>query len=1143
MHQNVKLFIGGQELEFSQEPAILYQYSMDDIQNPTAVKNSYTKTIQVEGTPRNNQIFNDIWDLTRTQATDGDVEGYFNPSKRTDFELYIDGDVYETGYVKLDAINRAHNKVVYNITLYGGVGDFLYSLTYSPTGEKLRLSDLNFVVWGDVSGNPQTELDFNITWNAVSGAWAYLEGWGNYPIWDVINFMPSYNGYPDALDADKVLINTTGFTDEVRVRQDNAVTTQNGFPSAITEDNKTYSLVNGYGFGEINGKMNEWEMRDLRSYLQRPVLRIKRLIQAICDPTQNGGYEVVLDPAFFNSNNEYYEKAWVTLPLLTDMDYEEETTQPWSVSIASRTIYNGAYNTRYTLREDTARGQGTTALEITFRPMLRVRDNEYPRDPATANTLYTSAYISGSDSRIDYSSYVYQLVGADAQGNIVCGSDIYNLTSDVNGSYLNLTNTLFQTPYPSASIQNRLGSYSKVSAGTYQWGEDITLKMNTNNNKVQTVYLYATMMANITQGYTGRGELYNTYGYRRGKLYTSTALTPSTVSAGTKDAGWIEPEMTGQATYSSGSKINSGAKITKQVLLNLDGTPCDYLLGYLKTFGLYLRKDPIRKKIEILTRGNYYNVPTVQDWQDRIDHTRDIKITPLTFKHKWYSFNYSQKDKGAFESKYYTKYGNDYGVQKVNTGYNFDSETEDLLKGIVYNNAAEGIEKSPYFYNRVVGGNANYPTPLYSWITYKLRNQSDDATTEVNVGSTLSYSDIPLGVYGDMYDVYPKVQFRDSKKEPIDGSGVLVFFNGMVSTVDSQGNSINYTLSDDLPEMATFNSNPCWLWTRSEFNKAGSQVCQIRNRLPSFGRYKYNEINGANIINSWDFGKTKELYVPYVYYNDNANIYDRFWSGYVNDLYDVNTRICEANVLLPRTQGERLLRAFYWFDNSLWRINKIVDWNVCGEDTTKVEFVNVQDTIHYTDNVTPIVPTGDTLQWSVSMSPDSVPASGGVVTFTADANQDWFSLMANVDWITFSATGGHSGTTVFTGTAQPNPFGYTREFTMTVWGPSDERRNATFIQDGGLGIQTAWITPLNGSVPASGGTLEIEVTSDYPWTASTPYTGLITLTTSTGPAGTSSIVGTMIQNDYPSRNDVYISIENSYGVTTRVYFSQLPASE
>ena len=1078
MHNKVKLFIEGRELEFNKEPAILYQFSMDDIQNPTAIRNSYTKTIQVEGTQRNNQIFNDIWDLSRTQSTNGDIEGYFNPSKRTNFQLFVDGDLYETGYVKLDSVNRKHNQVTYGITLYGGVGDFLYSLTYSDDGEKLRLSDLNYIVTGGTSGNPETELDFNITFDTVDNAWKRLYGYNNLQLYDVINFMPCYNGYPDALDADKVLFNSVGFDADVRVRSGSTVTTIQGFPSAITESSTTYTMVNGYGFGEINGKMTEWEVRDLRSYLQRPVLRMKKLIGACCDPTQNGGYEVNLDTDFFNSDNPYYEDAWVTLPLLTDLDYEEEVTQPWNVSISLTTTYNGKYNTVYTLREDSARGQGTTALEVTFRPQLTVKDYS-PIVPSTANTLYTSAYVSGSNSRIDYASYVYQLVGYDAQGNPVCGSDIYNLTSDVNGQYLNLAQTTFTTDYAGGSIQNRLGYFTKVSAGTYQWLEDVTLKMNTNNSKVATVKLFATMMANLSQVQSFvSGDMVNTYGSRRGMLYESTSITESNYTATSKTCSWIKPAMTGQAYYGNGTKINSGAKVTKQVLLNLDGTPCDYLLGFLKTFGLYLRKDPLRKTVDILTRGKFYNSSPVQDWEERIDHTKDIKITPLTFKHKWYSFNYTQNDKGAFEEKYYNKWGRDYGIQRVNTGYNFDSETEDLLKGIVYTNAAEGLEKSPYFYNRVVGGKYDYPTPLFSWVKYTLMNGDD--TKDVDLGSSLTFSDIPLGVAGEMYDIFPKIQFRDSKKETLNGSGVFVFYNGPVMVMDTAGNYVRYTLSDDTPEMFTFNSNACWLYTKSQLNKAGNQICVTAAQIPSFGRYKYND-NGAYIINSWDFGKTKELYVPYVYYNENANIYDRYWSNYVNDLYDVNTRICEAYVRLPKTQGDNLLRQFFWFDNAQWRINKITDMNVCSNDTTKVEFVKVQSINDYTTYVDPVVPTTETPTTTVVMSPDPIPATGGVVTFTVNSDQGWGGNGDTYDWITFSSnywTGRNpSGQTTFTATAQSNSDTSSdwRWFSVVLVGDYDDRQQFNFIQ---LGPQGAMVIPNPGAMyfPASGGSSSFTIT-------------------------------------------------------------------
>ena len=37
------------------------------------------------------------------------------------------------------------------------------------------------------------------------------------------------------------------------------------------------------------------------------------------------------------------------------------------------------------------------------------------------------------------------------------------------------------------------------------------------------------------------------------------------------------------------------------------------------------------------------------------------------------------------------------------------------------------------------------------------------------------------------------------------------------------------------------------------------------------------------------------------------------------------------------------LRRFYWFENSIWRLNEIKDFDPSSFDTTKMEFIKVQD--------------------------------------------------------------------------------------------------------------------------------------------------------------------------------------------------------
>ena len=56
MRYPVRLFLGNEEVEFSQPPQILFNYSETELTNPTIVKNSYSKTVTIEGTPKNNRI-------------------------------------------------------------------------------------------------------------------------------------------------------------------------------------------------------------------------------------------------------------------------------------------------------------------------------------------------------------------------------------------------------------------------------------------------------------------------------------------------------------------------------------------------------------------------------------------------------------------------------------------------------------------------------------------------------------------------------------------------------------------------------------------------------------------------------------------------------------------------------------------------------------------------------------------------------------------------------------------------------------------------------------------------------------------------------------------------------------------------------
>ena len=275
MNKDIALYLGGQKVEWPKVPDILLTYQRTDYTNPTVTKNMFSKTITIDGTPNNNNIFNHIWNLERIMDENFTL---FNPSQRVSFELYNDAEIVETGYAKLDSITKNGYKISYNITLYGGLGSFFYGLAYDINTDKEKtLVDLNYLG----TSNPDDEFNFEINKNAVWNAWDALKHYGSntgaYKKWDYINFCPAYNGLPDDFDSNRVLFNVHGLNStQVRYTDDNRIINGN-FPMYISNDENTYSSINGYLTGEMMRECDEWEMRDLRSYLQRPALSVKGL--------------------------------------------------------------------------------------------------------------------------------------------------------------------------------------------------------------------------------------------------------------------------------------------------------------------------------------------------------------------------------------------------------------------------------------------------------------------------------------------------------------------------------------------------------------------------------------------------------------------------------------------------------------------------------------------------------------------------------------------------------------------------------------------------------------------------------------------------------------------------------------------------
>ena len=238
-------------------------------------------------------------------------------------------------------------------------------------------------------------------------------------------------------------------------------------------------------------------------------------------------------------------------------------------------------------------------------------------------------------------------------------------------------------------------------------------------------------------------------------------------------------------------------------------------------------------------------------------------------------------------------------------------------------------------------------------------------------------------------------------------SNALVLYNGHKDLVDFRGNEIPFWITDDLSAMASLNDKTaCYLWTNTEtFN--GDQIAIKKPSLPQYISYIIDQNN--NVTESLDFGLPRETYVDRINYPDDTTIYANYWKAFYEDQFNVNTKKVTCYVKLERVTQD-MLRRFYFFDNSIWILNKIDSYDVTSYGTTRCEFIKVQDRNNYLRGVK---------DYSIRFDlTGSLDPAGGTATLTLDSTFNWSVYSSNFSSVT--PTSGTPGVTELTVTYPAN---------------------------------------------------------------------------------------------------------------------------
>ena len=342
----IELYIENQKIDLTDDIEINFTYETIDPDKLSSIKNSFSKTVNIPGTPNNNRIFGYIFRFDKyfSSLNTGRIGNNYDPHKKVNWFINKNGSLINRGYCTLDNIKVKNDyEYTYQLTLYGGLGEFFYNLAYNEDGSEKTLYDL-FWDWFpkldiDEYGPATTQANEN---NAllyvcepaqVASSYSklnpYYQATGSTYIDRDVVFVPCYTGLYDDFDSKSMLVATT-LQKEVALPGGSTISDNmrtlltQSFPDSMTQDGKTYNALNRdlehignetYGLVKFSRDLDPFEAGEMRINEAPIAIRLSKLMEVISNPINNGGYTVEWDSIIKSS--PYWLYSWVMMDKLT----------------------------------------------------------------------------------------------------------------------------------------------------------------------------------------------------------------------------------------------------------------------------------------------------------------------------------------------------------------------------------------------------------------------------------------------------------------------------------------------------------------------------------------------------------------------------------------------------------------------------------------------------------------------------------------------------------------------------------------------------------------------------------------------------------------------------------------------------------
>lgn len=901
----IRLYINKQHIDIDKSVGLFLTRTFDSTINPTLYHSDYSKTITLPMTANNRKVFEQFQRQDSIVTSQG-----IDPRVKVPYQLLYNLELVMEGFLRINNANTCFADNKFEVNLYGKFNSIVNDI------QQYTFNKYECVSYGGTKpdeyliDSPFQNIEVTSSLVKESFEQENHDIYGE-DILDYIKFIPTYQGKYKDFESNLLQWHPVGLEQELTQERD------------------------------------EHYMREFRSYYQQPSIWVCKLWLMLKNKLeQMTNYKLELDPSWFNEHNPYWTDLLYTCPSLYN---EDENFNPNS-TVFEQDSLNYICNV-----------SNQAALSNLHKKTLRFNPNINPNNQKMyrggifnpdslgytkfkmSSSIMICCHHNGPTQALSYCKLRKNnplIVKVEAvkrsNGNVLASRNytIYSHSTNYSiGEKIDVGTTYSAAP----NIQGQYPTGYDITSG-YWFEAPIDLELEIPENVPYII--------NFSFYFGNNGKPCELSYFQNTPhwdwLWTDWFYTTS------DPRGVTIFNCVKSASCTTTNYRRSRSAVDMYRIFPKKTTLLQVILNYSKMFGLLWDIDIDNQKITVMTRNRFFTGSKFLDWSKKIDRSKEFKLEPLTFDKRYVNFNI-EEGKGFKYEMYFDKYQVGYGSKKIDTEYQFNSDTYDLFKGI-------------------------YPAIISQKAQFSRLYNTDNPDDEEN--QFMGYN----------FKIYPDEHYleNDNEGENAENSGAFVFFNGTMEPDPELGfrgtNGTIVLVTDDTEHMQHTGK---FMWNQSFQNTEFCSKLPDISTIDRTGKYSVH------------FESPAEYYFD-VNTSDTDYVYNLFWKNWIDERYSVQTKklTCYA-YLTPEDFKQIRFHNFVKIENTLYHINKVVDYDYDTNSPTKVELIQVWNLEAYSK--------GQSSWPSLSVFPNTIevfqPEFIDVTVFSSDPN--WM-VVSKPSWVTYN---------------------------------------------------------------------------------------------------------------------------------------------